>query len=97
MSQIHYDIVSDVHGRVHVQTGWDHMLRKYHLTVWANNEDEEIIIDDLMEPEPLESTTNVIALLNRENIGVPECLPHLLATHKLKNLGNIIETVECIE
>ena len=95
MSQIHYDTTSPKHGEVHVQTGWDPTMRGFHVTVWTNDEIEDVVVDEMLEPHMPVTITRVIEMLNDEQIPVPECLPIMLAEHQLKNEGNTIVTVEC--
>lgn len=96
MSQIHYDAVSEKHGPVHVQTGWEPTLRYFHVTVWTE-EVEDVVVDEMLRDHPPIMVTEVLTMLRDEDIPVPECLPIMLAEHQLKNEGNTIVTVECLQ
>lgn len=97
MSQIHYDAISEKHGPVHVQTGWDPTLQHFHVTVWAEEEEEDVIVDDMLRARPPTKVAETLMMLLAEDIPVPKCLPDMLSAHQFNNEGNTIITIEYIQ
>lgn len=88
MSQIHYATLSRSNGPVHVQTGWDRQMQRYHLTAWRLGNSEPFIED--MLSMPFTRAADVMRLLKAYDVPLPSSVAVLLLAHKISNAGNII-------